>query len=130
MLMGIALTLPILFGIQFDRVQTSIVITVGALLASPSDTSGSLQSKIKGILLSALLAMTVSVIGGYLRFSMWAMFPLIGLLMFGISYLSIFGFRASLISFSGLFALVLSFSPVSGDMPPIERSLLIGVGGL
>lgn len=129
-LMGIALTLPILFGIQFHKVQTSIVITVGALLASPSDTSGSLQSKIKGILLSALLAMTVSVIGGYLRFSMWAMFPLIGLLMFGISYFSIFGFRASLISFSGLFALVLSFSPVSGDMPPIERSLLIGMGGL
>lgn len=129
-LLGIALTLPVLVGVKFDMLQTGIVITVGAMLASPSDISGSLQHKINGILLSALLAMTVSFVGGSLRFSNAVMFPIIGILMFGISYLSIFGFRASLISFSGLFALVLSFSPVSGDMPPIERSLLIGVGGL
>lgn len=129
-LLGISLTLPILVGIKFDMLETGIVITVGAMLASPSDISGRLQSKVNGILLSALLAMTVSFIGGSLRFSYVVMFPIIGILMFGISYLSIFGFRASLISFSGLFALVLSFSPISGDMPVIERSLLIGAGGL
>lgn len=129
-LLGIALTLPVLLGIKFDMLQIGIVITVGALLASPSDTSGSLKDKITGILLSALLATTISFVGGSLRFSPVMMIPIIAVLMFGISYISIFGFRASLISFSGLFALVLSFSPVSGDMPPIERSLLIGVGGL
>lgn len=129
-LLGIALTLPVLLGIKFDMLQIGIVITVGAMLASPSDTSGSLRNKVTGILLSALLATTISFVGGSLRFSPVMMIPIIAVLMFGISYISIFGFRASLISFSGLFALVLSFSPVSGDMPPLERSLLIGVGGL
>src|SRR5690606_24112639 len=91
---------------------------------------GSIQHKIKGILLATLLAMIVSLVGGYIHFSPWLLMPILGILMFGISYLSIYGFRASLISFTGLFALVLSFSPISTEMLPYERSLLIGLGGL
>ncbi len=100
------------------------------MLASPSDVSGSIRHKITGILFAALLAMLISFIGGYLHISLWLLFPILGLMMFGISYLSIYGFRASLISFSGLLALVLSFSNVSTAMPPYERALLIGAGGL
>lgn len=129
-LMGIALTLPVLIGIKLDALQIGITITVGAMLASPSDVSGSLRHKIIGILMATSLAMIVSLIGGYLHISLWLLFPILGLMMFGISYISIYGFRASLISFSGLFALVLSFSPVSNDFPPYERSLLIGLGGI
>jgi len=100
------------------------------MLASPSDVSGSIRHKITGILLATLLAMIVSLVGGYLHLSLWVFFPILGILMFGISYISIYGFRASLISFSGLFALVLSFSNVSTEMQPYERMLLIGIGGL
>ena len=129
-LLGIALTLPIIAGIKLDALQIGITITVGALLASPSDVSGSIRNKVTGILLATLLAMMVSLIGGYLHLSLWLLFPVLGVLMFGISYISIYGFRASLISFSGLFALVLSFSNVSGGMEPYYRMLLIGLGGL
>lgn len=107
-----------------------ITITVGAMLASPSDVSGSIRHKITGILFATLLAMVVSLIGGYLHVSLWLLFPILGILMFSISYLAIYGFRASLISFSGLLALVLSFSNVSSEMQPYERMLLIGIGGL
>ena len=129
-LLGIALTLPIIAGVKLDILDIGITITVGALLASPSDVSGSIQHKITGILLATLLAMIVSLIGGYLHFSLWLFVPILGILMFSISYLSIYGFRASLISFTGLFALVLSFSTVSPDMLPFERALLIGLGGI
>ena len=130
-LLGIALTIPIIVGIRFDALQVGITVTLGAMLASPSDVSGSLRHKTTGILLATLLAMIVSYIGAHLHFSLWLLFPVLGILMFCISYLSIYGFRASLISFSGLFALVLSFSNVSsGNMEPYERVLLIGLGGL
>ncbi len=129
-LLGIALTVPIIFGVKLDILQIGITITVGAMLASPSDVSGSIRHKITGILLATSLAMVVSLIGGYLHLSLWLLFPILGFLMFSISYLAIYGFRASLISFSGLFALVLSFSNVSNGMQPYERMLLIGVGGL
>tara|TARA_R110002012_G_scaffold42572_6_gene115888 strand:+ start:57915 stop:60155 length:2241 start_codon:yes stop_codon:yes gene_type:complete len=129
-LLGIALTLPIIAGVKVDVLQIGITITVGALLASPSDVSGSIRHKVTGTLFATLLAMVVSLIGGYLHISLWLLFPVLGVLMFGISYISIYGFRASLISFSGLFALVLSFSNVSGGMEPYYRMLLIGLGGI
>lgn len=113
-----------------DMLPIGITITVGAMLASPSDVSGSIRHKITGILFATLLAMIVSLIGGYLHLSLWLLFPIVGILMFSISYLAIYGFRASLISFSGLLALVLSFSNVSTGMEPYERMLLIGIGGL
>lgn len=113
-----------------DMLPIGITITVGAMLASPSDVSGSIRHKITGILFATLLAMIVSLIGGYLHLSLWLLFPIVGILMFSISYLAIYGFRASLISFSGLLALVLSFSTVSEGMEPYERMLLIGIGGL
>lgn len=129
-LLGIALTIPIIVGLKLGALQVGITITVGAMLASPSDVSGSIRHKITGILLATLLAMIVSFIGAYLHFSLWLLFPVLGLLMFGISYISIYGFRASLISFSGLFALVLSFSNVATEMEPYISVLLIGVGGI
>ncbi|NGX82798.1 FUSC family membrane protein [Aequorivita sp. KMM 9714] len=129
-LLGIALTIPIIVGLKLDMLEIGITITVGAMLASPSDVSGGIRHKITGILLATLLSMIISFIGGYLHLSLWLLFPVLGILMFSISYLAIYGFRASLISFSGLFALVLSFSNISNDLQPYERMLLIGVGGL
>lgn len=129
-LLGIALTVPIIVGLKLDMLEIGITITVGAMLASPSDVSGGIRQKITGILLATLLSMIISFIGGYLHLSLWLLFPALGILMFSISYLAIYGFRASLISFSGLFALVLSFSNISNDLQPYERMLLIGVGGL
>ncbi|MCG2429711.1 FUSC family protein [Aequorivita xiaoshiensis] len=129
-LLGIALTIPIIVGIKLDMLEIGITITIGAMLASPSDVSGGIRHKITGILLATLLSMIISFIGSYLHLSLWLLFPALGILMFSISYLAIYGFRASLISFSGLFALVLSFSNISNDLQPYERMLLIGVGGL
>lgn len=129
-LLGISLTLPILAGIYFDLLEMGIAVTVGTMLASPSNVSGSIRNKLNGIFLSTIIAASISLLGGYLRFSPVPTFIALGVLMFAISYISIFGFRASLISFSGLFALVLSFSPLSGDLSPPDRSLLIGLGGL
>lgn len=130
-MVGLALIIPILIGYNFNLLDFFIPITVGALLASPSDTSGSIRLKLTGILLSSVLATLISFIGGYLHSSIWLFIPMLAALMFSISYLSIFGFRASLISFSGLFALVLSFSNLSeSGIPPYLHALLIGAGGL
>jgi len=129
-LLGIALTIPIIVGLKLGALQIGITITVGAMLASPSDVSGSIRHKITGILLATLLAMIVSFIGAFLHISLWLLIPVLGILMFGISYISIYGFRASLISFSGLFALVLSFSNVAAEMETYKSVLLIGVGGI
>ena len=68
--------------------------------------------------------------GGYLAFDTWLLLPVLGITMFGISYLAVYGFRASLISFSGLFAIVLSFANISNVIEIYERAFFIGLGGL
>ncbi|MCC8360413.1 FUSC family protein [Salinimicrobium sp. ASW11-47] len=52
------------------------------------------------------------------------------MLSFSIALISIYGFRASLISFSGLLALVLSLAHDSEKLEIYQFALLIGVGGL
>lgn len=130
LLLGIALTIPIIIGIKLDLLAMGMTITVGALLASPSDTSSSIRDKMTAILLATLLAVLMSLLGRYLMDAGWLLFPILGILMFSVSYISIYGFRASLISFSGLFALVLSFSTMSVELSPLVRALFIGFGGL
>lgn len=127
---GIAITVPLLLAIQLGHLEIFLALSFGAFWASPSDVNGSYSDKRVGILLSAALAMLVSFIGGYLHFRIGLLLFVLGALTFAIAYISVFGFRASLISFSGLLALVLSFAHQPGTLNNLEYALLIGLGGL
>ncbi|MFV0573105.1 MAG: FUSC family membrane protein [Xanthomarina gelatinilytica] len=128
-LIGIAITLPIVFGLFFNQLEIGLAICFGAFWCSPSHVSGKLTHKINGILLSALLIMIVSFLGGYLHYQTWLIVPVLGFLTFSIAFISVYGFRASLISFSGLLALVLSFAHISETLEMYEYAFLIGLGG-
>ena len=130
LLVGIAISLPIILGIVFDHLGIGLALCFGAFWSSPSNTAGSFHHKKLGILFSAALVTIVSFIGGYLNIDLWLLIPVLGVLTFAIAYISIYGFRASLISFSGLLALVLSFAHTPTALKPYEYSLLIGLGGL
>ncbi|SHG22000.1 TIGR01666 family membrane protein [Salegentibacter echinorum] len=115
---------------QLGHLEIGVTLAMGVLLSSPSDIPGNFRHRNAGVVLAALLAGTVSVIIGYAAPYLWLVLPLIGILMFGIAYFAVYGFRASLIAFSGLFAIVLSFANVSTLIVPWERGLLIVAGGL
>ncbi len=129
-LIGISITVPIVLGIWSGHFEIGLALCFGAFWSSPSDVSGSYRHKKYGILFSALLAMVVSFIGGYLHFETLLLLPVLGILVFAISFLAVYGFRASLISFSGLLALVLSFAHTAQELEIYQYALLIGVGGL
>lgn len=129
-LIAIAVTVPILLSIRWGHLEIGLALCFGAFWSSPSDVSGNFRHKKYGILFSALLVMLVSFIGGYLKFETWLLIPVLGLLTFAIAFISVYGFRASLISFSGLLALVLSFAHESKELEIYEYALLIGAGGL
>ncbi|MFO8145755.1 MAG: FUSC family membrane protein [Gillisia sp.] len=129
-ILALAISLPIAVGVELGRFEIGLALALGALLSSPSDVSGSLRHKNFGIALSAFLAVLASLIGGYLIADSWIGLPVLGVTIFILSYLAVFGFRASLISFSGLFALVLSFANISNVLEIYERALLIGIGGV
>lgn len=125
-----SITVPVILGIATNHLDIGLAICFGAFWCSPSDVSGSLKHKQIGILLSSLLVVIISFIGGYFHISKLFLFPLLGFLTFCIAFISIYGFRASLISFSGLLALVLSFAHTSETLEVYQYALLIGAGGL
>lgn len=124
---GIAVTLPAVIGTQLGYFEIGLAISFGALWSSPSDVTGSFRHKKNGILISAALVVFVSFIKGYLNFELWLLLPVLGLITFSIAYLSVYGFRASLVSFSGLMALVLSFAE---ELEVYQYAGLLGIGGL
>ncbi|WP_225035078.1 FUSC family protein [Winogradskyella sp. SM1960] len=124
------MTIPIVLGIATHHFEIGLALCFGAFWCSPSDVSGKLMHKQVGILFSAILVVIISFIGGYLNISNYVLFPILGILTFGIAFISIYGFRASLISFSGLLALILSFAHTSENLEVYQYALLIGIGGL
>lgn len=130
-LMAIALLVPIIIGVQYDILKIGIHIAIGAFFISPSDVSGSFRLKIKGLVLSVFLVLSVTLIAHYIKGPLWPRTLWMGALVFGLSYISVFGFRASLISFSGLFALALSSASFAeSDLTIWQRLLFIGIGGV
>lgn len=129
-LIGIAVTVPIVLGITTNNLEIGLALCFGAFWCSPSDISGNLRHKQIGILFSSLLVIIISFIGGYLNIPNLFLFPILGFLTFCIAFISIYGFRASLISFSGLLALVLSFAHTLESLEVYQYAILIGVGGL
>ncbi len=129
-LIGVSVTIPVVLGVITNHLDIGLAICFGAFWCSPSDVSGSLKHKQIGILFSSILVVIISFVGGYFHVSNIYLFPLLGLLTFSIAFISIYGFRASLISFSGLLALVLSFAHTSESLEIYQYALFIGVGGL
>ncbi|MEZ4945511.1 MAG: FUSC family membrane protein [Cyclobacteriaceae bacterium] len=127
---GIAITVPIVLGIELGHFEVGLAIASGAFWSSPSNVSGSYRNKVYGILFSTALVMVVSFIGGHLNFEAWLIIPVLGALAFAIAMISVYGFRASLISLCGLLALVLSFAHDPEELAIWQFALLIGVGGL
>lgn len=127
---GISVTLPVVIGMQLGYFEIGLALSFGAFWSSPSDISGSFRYKKFSILMSAILVMLVSYIGGHLHYETWISIPVLGVLSFSIAFLSVFGFRASLISLSGLLAMVVSFAHDSEQLEIYQYALLIGGGGL
>jgi uncharacterized membrane protein YccC len=128
--LGVAISLPIIYGIFSGYFEIGLAICFGAFWCSPSDVSSNLKQKQISILVSAALVVIISFIGGYLNISNLVLFPVLGTLTFCLAFISIYGFRASLISFSGLLALVLSFAHTSKTLEIYQYALFVGAGGL
>lgn len=127
---GVAVTLPVVIGMQLGYFEIGLALSFGAFWSSPSDISGSFKYKKFSLFFSAVLVMLVSFIGGYLHYKTWITLPVLGVVSFGIAFLSVYGFRASLISFSGLLALVVSLAHDSEELKVFQYALLVGAGGL
>ncbi|EAQ40772.2 FUSC family membrane protein [Polaribacter sp. MED152] len=131
LLIAIAMAIPVFVSVYFfDSIDIGFGIALGSILCVPADTNGSLNHKFYGILSSIVLTFTITLLVGYFSHFLPILVPLLVFLIFTVSYISVFGFRASLISLSGLLALVLAFAYDSSEISILQHSICIAIGGI
>ncbi|WP_298247182.1 FUSC family membrane protein [uncultured Christiangramia sp.] len=126
----IAIVIPIAVFSNLGLLEIGVSMAMGSLLSSPSDVAGSFKHKVMGIMAAAFLGALSFCIAGYSAQFSWAVAPMLLVMMFSIAYLSVYGFRASLVTFAGLLAVVLSFANISSEIEIWQKSILIFGGGV
>jgi len=129
--MAIAMLIPIFFSKYFlNDIYIGFSIALGVLFCSPTDVPGSNRHVFFGILIATLLSFSLTLLFGSIATETWLLLPVLGIAVFLVSYISVFGFRASLISFVGLLSIVLSFTNDYSEVNLLQHALLIAFGGL
>ena len=129
--LGIAIAIPFALFFSFGMVEIALPIVVGAFLNAPGDMPGSKKRKVNAILISIGLTMVVTAVILFSKPFLPILLICIGLIAFIVSLLSVYGFRASLVSFSGLLAMVIAFAIEKESTAEILKQVfLMGVGGL
>lgn len=126
----ISCVLPVIVLSQFDHFTEGFALAIGALLTFPSDVPGSLSHKIKGILLAVFLIAATTLVLGYMQNYPVLLYPVLLILLFFFSMISVYGYRANMISFVCLIAITLAFSHTYSGRELIVHCGYLFLGGL
>ena len=132
---GVRLTFAVvspLFILNFlGYFEYAPAVVMGTFLNAPGDIPGSLKRKVNAILISTVLTMLIFTIILFSKPYFILLVCAIAVISFSVSLISVYGFRGSLVSFSGLLAMVLAFGVQKETVSEIlTQVMLIGVGGL
>ena len=129
--MAIAMLIPIFIAKYFfNDVQLGVSVAMGVLFCAPTDVPGSNKHVFYGIVVAIFLSFSLTLLFGSIATDFWLLIPVLGLVVFIVSYISVFGFRASLISFVGILSIVLSFTKDYSETNLLQHASLIALGGL
>jgi uncharacterized membrane protein YccC len=126
---GIAVPLTVLYFLGYF--EYAIAVVVGAFLNAPGDIPGSSKRKVNAILVSIGLTMVITAIILFSKPFLPILLVALTIITFAVSLLSVYGFRASLVSFSGLLSMVIAIAIQKETAYDIlVQVALMGVGGL
>ncbi|MEI6864674.1 FUSC family membrane protein [Flavicella sp.] len=127
----VAALIPILvFHFLFHEVEIGFAIAFGVFYNAPTNIPGSVKHRTLGMCASIVITTLATLIIGYAALNIWVLLPLLGILTFIVSYIAVYGFRASLVALSGLLAIVISFAHSYVNLSVIDYSAFVFVGGL
>ena len=129
--MAIAILIPVFISKYIlNDIHIGLSIALGVLFCAPTDVPGSIKHVFFGILIASFLSFILTFLFGSIATIFWLLLPILGISVFSVSYIAVFGFRASLISFVGLMAIILSFTRDYSKESLLQHASLIALGGL
>lgn len=126
----IASVIPVFLFSYLDMFEIGFTIAIGAFLTYPSDIPSNLKHKINGVLVAALIVAGCNLFVNLLHPYPILLYPLLALLLFFLSMLSVYGHRANMVAFSGLLSISLAFGHLSTGWEVFTASALMFCGGL
>ncbi|TAF71899.1 MAG: FUSC family protein [Flavobacterium sp.] len=126
----IAAVTPVLLFAYLGHFEVGFTIALGAFFTYPSDIPSSLRHKINGLIVAAILVAFANLLVNLVYPYGIIFYPLFGLLIFLFSMISVYGQRATAVSFSCLLSICLSFAHLHSGWEMLQYCGLILAGGL
>ena len=127
----LAAVIPALFFSFQGNFLIGFNIAIGAFLTYPSDIPSNLKHKINGLVVASLIVAGCNLFVNILHPYPIVFYPAIAVLIFFFSMISVYGQRATFVSFSALLSICLSFGHIQEDFGMmLQYSGLMLVGGL
>jgi uncharacterized membrane protein YccC len=126
----VAAVLPVFVLSQFGYFETGFTIAVGAFLTYPADIPSNIVHRARGLLVASGVVAGCTLAVNLLHPYPWLFYPLITLLVFLLSMISVYGQRATMLSFSGLLALALGTGHIHEGTEVFSYSGLVLGGAL
>ena len=127
---AISAVLPVVVFSYFGDFQSGLIMALGVIFTSPSDTPSNLKHKINGLLVSILIISGVNLLINVTFPYPILLYPVFTLLVFSSSMLAVYGQRATMVAFSALLTISLSFSHIHTGWEIVHQTGLIISGGL
>lgn len=128
---GVGLTIPFAVLYFLGYFEYAPAVAVGAFLNAPGDIPGSFKRKVNAILISIVLTMLITTLILFSKPSLPLLLLVMAIITFAVSLISVYGFRASMVSFSGLLSMVIAFAIQKETAQGIFIHVaLMGIGGV
>lgn len=126
----IASVVPVLVLNLLGHFEIGFTIALGAFYTYPSDIPSTLSHKIKGLLAASFIVSGVNLLVNLVYPFPYLFYPFLALLLFLCSMISVYGQRATLVSFSALLSISLSFGHLHTGWEAFQYSSFIFIGGI
>lgn len=126
----VAAVIPVIAFAYLDLFKVGFSFALGAILTYPSDIPSNLKHKINGILVAIFIIVVSAVLVSVFYPYPYIFYPFLAISLFFLSMISVYGQRATMVSFSGLLSIALAIGHVQqGVSIFINGGYIIG-GGL
>lgn len=129
LLIAIAAFSAVAFCAYFFSVPIASIVATGILLTSLTDIPGTRKQQLSAMSIALALAIADSIVMKFAIQNQFLLLPVLTILIFANAYLAIYGFRASLVSFAGLLAVIVSFTRVHTGIEIFYYSFYLLCGG-
>lgn len=126
----IASVIPVLTLHFLGYFEIGFTIALGAFFTYPSDIPSTLSHKVKGLVVASFIVSGVNLLVNLAYPFPYLFYPFLAILLFLCSIISVYGQRATLVSFSALLSISLSFGHLHHGTEALYYSCYIFIGGI